>query len=76
MQLLEHFKDLTLHPKNAEELKGLILQLAVEGKLTKKWRKDNPNVKDAFLLLKEIDLEKERLVKTSLSRVFSCLSKY
>lgn len=34
MQLLEHFRELTLHPKNAEELKGLILELALRGKLT------------------------------------------
>ncbi len=34
MQLLEHFKELTLHPKNTEELKGLILELALRGKLT------------------------------------------
>ena len=25
MKLLEHFKELSLYPKNAEELKGLIL---------------------------------------------------
>ena len=34
MNLLEHFKELSLHPKNAQDLKGLILQLAVQGKLT------------------------------------------
>lgn len=44
MKLLEHFKELSLHPKNAEELKGLILQLAVQGKLTANWREDNPNI--------------------------------
>jgi type I restriction enzyme S subunit len=33
--LLKHFKDLTLHPKNANELKGLIFQLAIKGKLSK-----------------------------------------
>lgn len=63
MQLLEHFKELTLHPKNAEELKGLILQLAVKGKLTQKWREENPDVEPAYYLLKQIAKEKERLVK-------------
>ena len=43
MKLLEHFKELSLYPKNAEELKGLILQLAVQGKLTTNWREDNPD---------------------------------
>lgn len=36
MQLLQHFKELTLHPKNAQKLKGLILQLALRGRLTDK----------------------------------------
>lgn len=54
MQLLEHFRELTLHPKNAEELKGLILQLAVQGKLTHKWREENPNVEPAEKLLDRI----------------------
>jgi type I restriction enzyme S subunit len=44
MQLLEHFNELSLHPKNAKELKGLILQLAVEGKLTENWRIENPEI--------------------------------
>ncbi|MDO8968797.1 restriction endonuclease subunit S [Algoriphagus sp.] len=54
MQLLEHFKELTLHPKNAQELKGLILQLAVQGKLTKKWREENPTVEPSGKLLDRI----------------------
>lgn len=33
MQLLEYFKQLTANSNNVEELKGLILQLAIEGKL-------------------------------------------
>ncbi|MFT4848614.1 MAG: restriction endonuclease S subunit/very-short-patch-repair endonuclease [Sediminicola sp.] len=61
--LLEHFKDLTLHPKNAEELKGLILQLAIQGKLTAQWRRDNPDAEPASVLLKRIATEKAMLVK-------------
>ena len=44
MKLLSLLKELSLHPKNTEELKGLILQLAVEGKLTANWRQENPNI--------------------------------
>ncbi|WP_375586178.1 restriction endonuclease subunit S [Cyclobacterium xiamenense] len=62
-QLLEHFKELTLYPKNAEELKGLILQLAIEGNLTKKWREENPDVDSAEILLDQLELEKKELIK-------------
>ncbi|WP_439481291.1 restriction endonuclease subunit S [Cyclobacterium plantarum] len=66
-QLLEHFKELTVHPKNAEELKGLILQLAVQGKLTQKWRSlrqaQGPPLEPASLLLERIRAEKEQLIK-------------
>ena len=62
MNLLEHFKELSLHPKNAEELKGLILQLAVQGKLTANWREDNPDVEPASVLLKKIEVEKNQLI--------------
>ena len=58
MKLLSLLKELSLHPKNAEELKGLILQLAVEGKLTANWREDNPNVESASELLKQIETKK------------------
>ena len=40
-ELLKHFHELSLHPKNAKELKGLILQLAIQGKLTAEWRAQN-----------------------------------
>jgi restriction endonuclease S subunit/very-short-patch-repair endonuclease len=63
MQLLEHFKELTVHPKNAEQLKGLILQLAIQGKLTKKWREQNPNIESASVLLEKIKEEKAQLIK-------------
>lgn len=63
MQLLKHFKELSIRPKNAKELKGLILQLAVEGKLTSKWRDENPNIESSSTLLKRVKDEKSRLIK-------------
>ncbi|KIX20062.1 hypothetical protein SY27_16230 [Flavobacterium sp. 316] len=63
MQLLEHFASLTLHPKNAQELKGLILQLAIQGNLTANWRKDNPDIEPSSELLKRIKKEKAQLIK-------------
>ncbi|MCA0960207.1 restriction endonuclease subunit S [Muricauda ruestringensis] len=60
--LLQHFKTLTKHPQNAEELKGLILQLAVQGKLTENWRQENPNVEPASNLLERIKEEKKVLI--------------
>ncbi len=64
MQLLQHFKELTIRPKNAEELKGLILQLAIQGKLTANWREENTDIEPASELLKRIQKEKEELVKS------------
>jgi type I restriction enzyme S subunit len=61
--LLSHFKPLTLHPANAEELKGLILQLAIQGKLTKTWREDNPDVEPASVLLEKIKAERKKIPK-------------
>jgi type I restriction enzyme S subunit len=58
MHLLKHFKELSVRPKNAHELKGLILQLAIQGKLTGKWRKENPDVEPASELFKQIKKEK------------------
>ncbi|OFY48330.1 MAG: hypothetical protein A2W85_10175 [Bacteroidetes bacterium GWF2_41_31] len=66
MQLIKYFHELSLHPNNAKELKGLILQLAVQGKLTTQWRLDNPEVESASILLDKIQKfkkEKSRLKK-------------
>ncbi len=63
MQLLQHFKELTVNPKNAEELKGLILQLAIQGKLTANWREEKNDIEPASELLKRIQKEKEQHVK-------------
>jgi len=63
MQLIQHFKELTVRPKNAEELKGLILQLAIQGKLTANWRKENPNIEPASELLKKTLKKKEEQSK-------------
>ena len=63
MELLEHIHKLTLNPKNAARLKELVLELAVRGKLTSGWRRNNPNVEPATVLLEHIQEEKDRLVK-------------
>jgi type I restriction enzyme S subunit len=62
MLLLQYFDELTLQPQNAKKLKGLILELAVRGKLTKKWRIENPNTESATKLLTQIKAEKKRLI--------------
>lgn len=46
-----------------KKLRQSILQDAISGKLTKKWRNENPNVEPASELLKRIKEEKERLIK-------------
>ena len=46
-----------------KQLKQTILQEAIEGKLTAKWREQNPDIGTAKELLKHIKTEKEKLVK-------------
>ncbi|WP_207682465.1 restriction endonuclease subunit S [Desulfonema magnum] len=60
---MNNFKQLTTTPQNAEQLKKLVLQLAVQGKLTEEWRKQHPDVEPASALLERIRTEKERLIK-------------
>lgn len=61
--LLQYFPQLSLRPENLPELRSLILQLAVQGKLTAEWRKANPDVEPASELLARIEAEKAALVK-------------
>ncbi|RLD58493.1 MAG: hypothetical protein DRJ01_12500 [Bacteroidetes bacterium] len=46
-----------------KKLRQQILLEAIEGKLTKNWRDDNPNIEPANKLLKRIKVEKEQLIK-------------
>ena len=62
MQLLEHFNELSLHPKNAKKLKELIVRLALRGDLTEYWRSENPNVIVASEQIKLIKKEREELL--------------
>ena len=49
--------------ESIDRLKEAILQLAVQGKLTKQWREDNPDVESASVLLERIKEEKAKLIK-------------
>ena len=64
--LIQHFNNLTLHPKNVTALKGLILQLAVQGKLTENWRAEHPDVESGEVLLEKIYETKKKLVENKL----------
>jgi len=46
-----------------KKLKESILQDAITGKLTKDWRKENPDVDPVNELLRKIKVEKEKLIK-------------
>ncbi|MDD2697288.1 MAG: restriction endonuclease subunit S [Arcobacteraceae bacterium] len=46
-----------------KQLKQTILQEAIEGKLTAKWRAKNPDIGTAKELLDQIKIEKEKLIK-------------
>lgn len=58
MKLLQHFKELTVNPKNAKELKALILELALRGRLTNNFstnrqKKQNDTVEGYYELPKD-----------------------
>ncbi|GMR19510.1 MAG: hypothetical protein BMS9Abin36_0105 [Gammaproteobacteria bacterium] len=55
--------ELTHQQTLLKKLRQSILQEAIEGKLTKDWRAENPCVEPASELLKRIQAEKEQLIK-------------
>ena len=61
--LVPHFKTFFTEKKSIKSLRETILQLAVQGKLTKKWREENPNVEPASELLERIEQEKQQLIE-------------
>jgi type I restriction enzyme S subunit len=61
-QLLPQFEQFFDTEKSIKALRETILQLAVQGKLTKDWRKANPNTASATELLQQIKTEKKRLI--------------
>ena len=63
MKLLELFKELSLYPKNVTEVRSLILQMAIKGKLTAKWREEHTELEPVSVLLKKIEEEKNKLIR-------------
>lgn len=61
--LLENFKKLANSSASIEHLKLLVLQMAVQGKLTNKWREQNPNLESSIVLFEKIIADKERLIR-------------
>lgn len=77
-RITQNFQTLYSVPENVDKLKQTILQLAVQGKLTEQWRKENPNVEPASELLRTIKREIEKLKKQKIIKkqlTFSPLSK-
>ena len=73
-QIVQHFenveddiadvtKEVLKQESLLKKLKQTILQEAIEGKLTAKWRAKNPDIGTAKELLEQIKTEKEKLVK-------------
>ena len=60
--LQQHFSSFFTEKKNIKSLRETILQFAVQGKLTTKWREENPCVEHASELLKRIEAEKQQLI--------------
>lgn len=66
--LLTDFKRFIQTCSNASLLRQTILQLAIQGKLTVEWRKENSNIESSEILLKNIKNEREHLIKNKILR--------
>ena len=73
-KIVSHFKNIETEDEELKQeithqqtllkkLRQQILQEAIEGKLTKDWRAENPDVESASELLKRIQIEKSQLIK-------------
>lgn len=72
--LQQHFSSFFTEKKNIKSLRETILQLAVQDKLTAKWREENPSVENASELLKRIEAEKQQLItEKKMKYLMSCL---
>jgi type I restriction enzyme, S subunit len=60
--------------KDLHNLSQQILQHAVSGKLSEQWRKENPDIESAELLLEKIKTEKAKLIKEGKIRKGKSLS--
>jgi len=56
-------KEIDTQQELLKKLRQSILQEAIEGKLTKEWREQNPDIESASVLLEKIKQEKEQLIK-------------
>lgn len=59
--LTAHFHTLTQSKESVKQLRQSILQMAVQGKLTAKWREENPDVEPVPELYKKIKVENEQI---------------
>lgn len=75
MHLIQLLKELSLQPQSTQELRGLILDLAIRGRLTKEWREEHPEAMELTEeLFKRIRTEKAQLTKEKkISKVKSLL---
>lgn len=62
-ELAELLDEISTQEDFVKKLRQSILQEAIEGKLTAKWRAENPAVESASVLLEKIKAEKEKLIK-------------
>lgn len=63
MHLIQLLKELSLQPQSTQELRWLILDLAIRGRLTKEWREEHTEVEPAGALLERIETKTALLVK-------------